>query len=558
MRAALLVPLLAIPIAAAPKAPAVPPPKPRVVEVSVFKDGHVLVRREVSTTPVNGEIVMDELPIPVFGSYHPYVRSMDNRLVSVTSGHLTHKTTRPVRQLDELLASNAGRPVRVVETDGTILQGRLEGELLNAVDQGGAERFAERLLAQQARTVMIRTASGTKLVPVGRVLSMTFTGPYTARVPALDYRMRLRMRLERPAAGPVTVGAVYLQKGIRWVPSYRFEVDGRGGIRAQMQATVINELADLLDTETRFVIGVPKIFNQAEVDPIALSQQPPSLSRRFRPDAISGFGGLGGFGGGFGGGGLGGAPGGRFCGDADAEELTESGEELFYLPPRRLSLKKGETQLLPLGEHALGYEDVYTVEVPFVPQEDEDRARGLTAEQRRELSAQLLEVRAKHQIRLTNAADQPLTTGPASIFRDGRLLAHSLVLYTPIGGASLCLLGDAPEVEVRHVDRETRREEVPRSENRESPYTRIEFAGEVMLRNQFGRAIDLEITRHVPGNVETAPEGDITRLDREDSPGRSTRQWVNRLTGSGRITWRLRLSPGETRKLPYAWHVYRQ
>ena len=66
--------------AAAPAGPPAQPERPpaphparlRVVEASVFKDGHVLVRQEATVVPRGGEVVLDNLPVPVFGSYHPY------------------------------------------------------------------------------------------------------------------------------------------------------------------------------------------------------------------------------------------------------------------------------------------------------------------------------------------------------------------------------------------------------------------------------------------------------------------------------------------------------
>ena len=34
---------------------------------------------------------------------------------------------------------------------------------------------------------------------------------------------------------------IYLQRGIRWIPEYRVEIDGKGEARVKLQATLINE-----------------------------------------------------------------------------------------------------------------------------------------------------------------------------------------------------------------------------------------------------------------------------------------------------------------------------
>ncbi len=280
-----------------------------------------------------------------------------------------------------------------------------------------------------------------------------------------------------------------------------------------------------------------------------------------------GWGGGGGVGLGGGGGGWGGGGGGRrFCGeegDEIAAGVPAEGdhEDLFYLPAQRFSLRDGQTMVRSLAEFTIGYEDVYTVDIPFVPEVDEDRAKGLTAKQRTELAAQLTEVRAKHQLRLKNTASLPLTTGPASVFREGRLAAHSLILYTPIGGNSLCLQSDAPEIQVRSFDDETSRSEEIVKEREESiHWVRLQYKGTVRLENQSNRTVDLQVVRNVPGNLDEAPSGEIQRADRFDETGgrsRSDRPWVNRRTGSGRITWSVKLAPGEKRAFEYTWHAYR-
>jgi hypothetical protein len=332
-----------------------------------------------------------------------------------------------------------------------------------------------------------------------------------------------------------------------------------------LQATVINELIDLKDTETRLVVGVPRIFNASEVEPLFKAQRGLGTSNRF----MSGFGALGGFGGGgFGGGGLGGStagPSSPRCTDTEAdvaETPEEPHEDLFYLPPRKLTLKKGETILLPLQDFNIGYEDVYTVDIPFQPRMDPERAEGLTTEQKQEFAEQLYQVRPKHQLRLLNGAQQPLTTGPVSVFREGKLAAQSVLLFTPAGGSSLCLLGDAPEIEVQHKDQEVKRDDVPAPSDRKDvpSYTRIAFKGSVTLRNRSGRSVELEVNRNVPGNLDTVENGDLARFDQPDdplSPYRVSRSWVNRLTGSGRATWKVLLRPGEERTLLYNWHAFR-
>jgi hypothetical protein len=120
-------------------------------------------------------------------------------------------------------------------------------------------------------------------------------------------------------------------------------------------------------------------------------------------------------------------------------------------------------------------------------------------------------------------------------------------------------MGEAPEIKVIHRDREVKREEIPAKDPKDVIYTRVDLSGAVTLINQSGRTVDVELTRDIPGNVDTAPEGEMIRLDRADDPAasRAGRPWTNRHTGSSRAVWKVRLRPGEERELTYTWHAFR-
>ena len=81
------------------------------------------------------------------------------------------------------------------------------------------------------------------------------------------------------------MGLLYLQKGIRWIPSYKFVIDGKGGVTVQLEATLINELADLDDVTANLVVGVPSFAFADTADPIGMGQTVAQLSQYFQPDA---------------------------------------------------------------------------------------------------------------------------------------------------------------------------------------------------------------------------------------------------------------------------------
>ena len=70
----------------------------------------------------------------------------------------------------------------------------------------------------------------------------------------------------------------YLQKGVRWIPSYKLELDGQGKAVVKLQATIINELADLEDVSLNLVVGVPTFTFKDTLDPMSLQQSLAQLS----------------------------------------------------------------------------------------------------------------------------------------------------------------------------------------------------------------------------------------------------------------------------------------
>ena len=75
---------------------------------------------------------------------------------------------------------------------------------------------------------------------------------------------------------------MYLQKGFRWIPGYQVTLDGNGKAAIKLQATLLNELADLDDVTANLVIGVPSFAFKDTLDPIALQQTAAQLSPYFQ------------------------------------------------------------------------------------------------------------------------------------------------------------------------------------------------------------------------------------------------------------------------------------
>ena len=576
---------------AAATLPAEPPTPFRLLarmpvrEVTVFKDGHAFVLH-AGKMPVdqNGDVVMDYLPCPVLGTFWPFSADKDARLTAVTAGQHKVLVDRTALNLRELIEANVGAEVTVTEfSKETNLVYRTtilglpaqSGEELETLDPSGA---GERL-TQKGNVVLLKTTAGVKVVNLDRIQDVCFTGDYNRALPREEFRNLLTLKLDWAGRKPqraadVDVGLLYLQRGIRWIPNYKVVIDGKGQAIVKLQATLINELADLNDVAVHLVIGVPNFEFKDAVDPISLQQSVAQLSQYFRQDAQTAYG-------------FANAVmsqqampmadyGGRRAAPEPAghnmdlgPEIAGSGknEDLFIYTVKHVLLRKGQRMVLTIGEFTMKYRDVYALDIPYAPPPEIRRNNNTGREA--ELARLFDAPKVLHKIRLSNSSEVPLTTAPALILRDERVLAQGLMMYASPGAETDLDITTAVDIRVKKTDNEIRR--TPNAVNWQGdPYGRIDLAGTITLTSFRRDAIEVEVIRHVLGNVDAAENGKVKMVNLfEDSslagaPGAcpswwswySWPWWWNHFNGVGRITWTVKLDPNKPLELPYTWNYY--
>jgi hypothetical protein len=407
---------------------------------------------------------------------------------------------------------------------------------------------------------------------------VTFAGEYRSSASNEEFRNLLTMKLDwggRAPAKTADVGMMYLQKGIRWIPSYKVSIDGKGAAIISLQATLINEMTDLHDVTANLVVGVPTFYFQDLVDPIALQQTVAQLSSYFAKDAQTPYSmsnGIMSQVGGFGGGGLRGPAGAPGAPAPDlGPELSESGksEDLFVYTVRHVTLKKGQRMTMPVVEVPMKYRDIYTVDMAFTPPR-EIHANNQISDQQQDAIREMLTPKATHIIRLVNDTRYPLTTAPALILSSGKLIAQARMTYTPIGSDTDLRLTTAVNIKVKKTDKETARTPNAAIYNN-THLSRVDLQGDVSITNYGTSPAEMEITRNVLGNVDKADHDGIAQMVNvfEDdgfapvdtqSPywwgWYSWPYWWTHFNGVGRITWKLTLQPSQAVDLNYNWNYY--
>lgn len=519
-------------------------------EITVFKDGHAMLLHEGEMpTDAAGNVVVDGLPIPVIGSFWPYSAEAKAPLGSVVAGHRTVRVDRDASSVPDLLKANLGAQVSIT------LKNR---DLCNGV-----------LQALHGNLALIRSIDGLRPVPLEAVETVTFRDRSETRIGEDQSRAALTLRLDWGGQAPARaarVGMMYLQKGIRWIPSYRIDIDGKGQAVVKLQATLVNELADLDQVDAHLVVGVPSFAFKDTPDPVSLQKAVAQLSRYFQPESQTAYA-------------FGNAiysqasrasevrrPGGEEPAADPGNADGDAREDVYVFPVRKITLKKGEVLVLPVTEFKVEYKDVFAVEVPMTPPQ-EAMARW-SGRQPTEADRLFHAPKAVHKIRLANRTAGPITTAPALILQNGRLIAQGMTTYTSSGGTSDVELTTAVDIQVKKSETEKSRLPNALSWNGHT-FSLMKLEGRVCLTNYRKTPVEVEVTRMVLGEV-AAPlnGGSVERVNlMEDSKGLQVQPyyhwysswwWWNRVNPVSRITWKATLEPGKPTDLDYAWSYYWQ
>jgi hypothetical protein len=548
-----------------------------VKEITVFKDGHAFVLHE-GTLPTDdeGNVHMDYLPTPVIGTFWPYSADKDVPLTGVVAGKSKVNIERTALSVRELLEANVGAKVLIKEGQHTYA----------ATIVGIPERGAEELLKLNpavtppeaggpsytpGEVIILKTAEGYKVIGIATIQDVTFLEEPKTRLSREEYRNLLTLKMAWPedkAKGSAEVGMMYLQKGVRWIPHYKVEIDGKGNALVRLQATILNEMTDLENVTANLVIGVPSFYFKDTIDPIALAQAAAQLSPYFDSGAQTQF----------------------ALSNSMMTQVARMGEhriariedpavdlgpdvdkgdkreDLFIFTVKDLSVKKGERVVVPIVEFSLPYKDVYTLEVPMVP--PPQIRQQFNDQQQQELAALFHAPKVMHKLRLSNSSGYPLTTCPATIVQEDRLLGQGLMTYTAMGASVDLAVTQAIDIQVKKTEDEVER--TPNAANWGGyAYDRINLKGEITLTNHRGSETEIHVTRYVLGNVDEADsDGKIRALNIHEEGWNVAGGlpswwswygwpvWWHQLNRASRIDWDVKLEDGKSATLKYEWHYF--
>jgi len=514
-------------------------------QVSLFKNGLAFFTGHIAC-PEEAASFQVALPVaPCHGTFWISYPA-DLEVLSIIAKQTGSGQMVDAISIPEILRANPDRKVRLTIGDRDVT-GVIR---YMAQDRDNAERDPSTLSSslpyyyrqpeqpQQGSLLIVETEAGELSVDPKAVAQVIFLdGKAERRFAGNGKFPMLHVRLKKPAPG-VKMIVSFLAKGAAWAPSYRVDISDPTTARVSATALIVNDACEFKGVDTQLVTGFPHLQFGDTTSPLALQQNLAqflhSLSvRRAEPAGVSIASNIM-------------TQSVAYNGPQDqasmpaysASEVGQVAEDLFLYPAGRLDLGTREVAYVPLFTESVPYRHVYQWDIP-----DYTNEQGVYEYARRQPGR---EEEVWHSIRLTNTTKMPWTTAPGETVKNGVLLGQDMLSYTPAKAENTLRITRAIGVKAEQQEVETdRKREAVRMYS--GSWDLITVRGDLAIANFQDKAIDLEITKTLSGEMKkTDPEAKMESL----AVG------LHAMNGLQKLTWTLRIAPGEKKAISYTYDVY--
>jgi hypothetical protein len=512
---------------------------PEVKRVAVFKNGYAFTYREGESNVINGWAYTTRTPVGVLGTVWGYTTLPNTKIVQLLASESDKRETERVNDIAEVLLANEGARIRFVDSYSSNKTFEGTYEIV-----GRNRNFAaSTATSSQEITIALKTETGVMFFPISYMRNVEILGQPKYEKPKNVRETRLSLKVEGVADNQkVNLGIAALERGIRWIPAYRVEVKGEPikEAKLELEAMLINDIADLKNSDVYFVVGVPSFLFQNEVSPLSLSTAFAGVSTGFRRDQNIN---------------LSNSIMTQRAGEQtsfDADDISPtspdeeksasfSAEQLYLYQANQVTLKKGERMSQRLFSLTVPCSEVFEWTI------DDASAEPESSRSRSAPITQPLTNRVWYGLRLKNTTGMPWTTAPAISFRDWKPLGQNLLSFTPTGTDNILRVTPATEVIGTHTLEEKSREPKQlRYSGSTYDYDLVTVEGTIKVKNIKKQPVELVLTRNVTGDVISANES--SRVSREGFN-------LQAINPNSLIKWNFTLPTGE-KEIKYTYKIY--
>ncbi|MEM9824321.1 MAG: hypothetical protein AAF985_24765 [Bacteroidota bacterium] len=502
--------------------------------ISIFKNNTAFFIKSGQVNTENGQYKMTQSsPAALYGTF--WFHSPQNALANISSFEEESTTIekRSARSVAQMIKANLKKKMKLFLYDDLTYEGTIEHFELGTKDilRTGASDGGDVLT--------IQTSTGWVSLPISSIRRVEFM-----EKPQLEFdhsktkKQRILQIDFNNKSQQQALDMMYLTSGINWSPIYLLELKSDTKARLTLRGELTNDAEDMVNTNINFVVGVPNFKFANRLTPLvdflknvaprpsndwsatsnALRSQ--SISYGIQSDDFSN------------------AP---IAGAGNTEGSTA--EDLYFYHLKNISLKKGGRAQYPLFEQDIDIAHIYESNLS---QNSENRGFY----QKEFLFSPDTDNKVFHSVKVSNNSIYPWTTAAVMVtnVEEGtKPISQDMLSYTPIKGHSFVKLTEAPDIRIKHAEKEISREERIKKKQNNYYLDLVTVEGKVKIKNYKSKKVDLNIRRTIIGTLE---KSSVEWLSAET---------VNRggnFNKTNQVCWETSLDAGEALEITYQYKVY--
>ncbi|TWT75764.1 hypothetical protein CA13_73370 [Planctomycetes bacterium CA13] len=541
----------------------------RIESIGLFKNGLAYVTREIEIDR-RGESILAKVPRPAHGSFWVESPAGIQIDVRVTQCEIppAEETVRLANTLEGSEVTAYFKAEELPAVSGTITlvesENKTDASRFSSNYEAATQRFGwysyqhnrnfNQPLASQPTPfrcltvkteegpillepalishVVARGKDGSSAILSGSTLATLITTPQKTRCPAMVFDVK-----DPGSAKKITLHVSYLTKGIAWAPSYRIDLNDKKKLTLVQKSIIKNELGDIRDAEFFLITGFPSLEFSSVVSPLSLETtwiqffeqlraasnpnngsphvmtQQAVMHNSYQPTVAS---------------------------PTLPTNPSGEGPDLHYHSIGRRSLALGDSLTVTLPEVETDYSRIVQWIVP-----DNRDHRGHIQINRNDENTEKWHGVAWDSIQFKNPLDRPMTTGPAMVVTDGKVLGQRTSYFVSPGEPTVQHITKALSIRTLTSEQEEpdTRKVVYIGGN---DYHDAHVKGLLTVRNQRAEEIELVIRRRFSGKVLEADEDPKCHLLAEG---------VYSINQRNELIWTLKLKPGEEKLFNYKYSV---